>query len=223
MTDGRDGKGRFACGNHLNLVPFQPGNPGRPTSYRAEYDQIARKFFLMAKAGTDEDLADLLDTDVATLRKWKKKFPSFSAAIKQGKHHSDLEVAESTYFKATGGSVIVKEIVNVPVWDAAAKRVLKMPQVMETTKYIEGDSRAQHLWLMNRQGKHWRSGFALSDQPPPAGSQQPTVNVNITLQAEREQIEAIMARAIEVARASVSEPPEAPKPGLNGKANGHGR
>ena len=48
---------------------------GRPSKYKSEYAEQARKLCLLG--ATDTDMADFFDVDEATINRWKLDFPEF--------------------------------------------------------------------------------------------------------------------------------------------------
>ncbi len=65
---------------------------GRPTVYRGEYVEQARKLCLLG--ATNEDLAGFFEVVVSTIDKWIAEKPEFSGAIKEGREIADARVGE---------------------------------------------------------------------------------------------------------------------------------
>jgi hypothetical protein len=74
-------------------------------TYREEFAEQARKLCLLLGA-TDVHLANFFETTDRTIRAWKKKYPEFAAAVEKGKTIADLEVVNSLYNRAVGGSEV---------------------------------------------------------------------------------------------------------------------
>lgn len=117
---------------------------GRPTLYKQEYDEQARKLCLLG--ATDAELADFFGVHEDTINEWKSKHPSFSVSVKQGKIQADANVADRLYQRALGYEhpevdirVINQEIVQTPI-----------------TKVYAPDPTAAIFWLKNRQRAKWR-------------------------------------------------------------------
>lgn len=117
---------------------------GRPTLYKKEYDEQARKLCLLG--ATDAELANFFEVNEDTVHEWKKRHPSFSESIKKGKAQADADVADRLYQRAMGYQhaevdirVVDHEIVQTPI-----------------TKTYPPDSTAAIFWLKNRQAKKWR-------------------------------------------------------------------
>jgi hypothetical protein len=117
---------------------------GRPTKYKPEYAEQARKFCLLG--ADDERLARMFEVDVSTINQWKIDHPEFSESIKDGKERADAEVAKSLYHRALGYSHKAVKIMNVD-----GKVVHE-----EYTEHYPPDTGAAMAWLKNRQKQYWR-------------------------------------------------------------------
>jgi hypothetical protein len=73
---------------------------GRPSLYREEYAEQARKLCLLG--ATDKELADFFEIDVRTVYDWRRTKPEFSQAIAHGNMLADAEVAAKLYERAYG-------------------------------------------------------------------------------------------------------------------------
>lgn len=117
---------------------------GRPTQYRAEYADLARKFCLLG--ATDADLARSFEVGEATVNRWKLAHPEFCASIKAGKEEADANVAKSLYRRALGYThPAVKIFCN-------AGEVTEAPY----TERYPPDTTAAIFWLKNRKPEVWR-------------------------------------------------------------------
>lgn len=121
---------------------------GRPTDYKPEYAEQARKLCLLG--ATDKELADFFGVVERTINYWKYEYPEFLQSVKGGKDVADANVAESLYKRANGYEHAAIKIFA----DAKTGAVLKVP-------YIERhppDTMACIYWLNNRQRKtkKWR-------------------------------------------------------------------
>lgn len=117
---------------------------GRPSSYKPEYAEQARKLCLLGS--TDVELADFFEVCVDTVQEWKRTHPEFSYSIKRGKEQADSDVADRLYQRAMGYEhpevdirVIDHQIVQTPI-----------------TKIYAPDPAAAIFWLKNRQRAKWR-------------------------------------------------------------------
>ena len=73
---------------------------GRPSLYREEYAEQARKLCLLG--ATDKELADFWGVSVQTYYDWQKAHPEFLESIMRGKILADAEVADKLYQRALG-------------------------------------------------------------------------------------------------------------------------
>lgn len=129
---------------------------GRPSSYRAEYAEQARKICLLG--ATDEFLANFFGISVATVNKWKEDHPDFSEALKDGKDRADAEVANSLYRRALGYSCDAVKIVTVSRSSDPAKPEQKTVEhdLVAYREHYPPDTTACIFWLKNRQKHRWR-------------------------------------------------------------------
>ena len=122
-----------------------PEKGGRPTDYRAEYEEQAFKLCLLG--ATDAEMADFFDVSEQTINAWKKAQPKFLESLKRGKSHADTEVANSLYHRALGyAHEAVKIFCDKDGNITEAPYLERYPP--ETTAAI--------FWLKNRQSANWR-------------------------------------------------------------------
>lgn len=119
---------------------------GRPTDYRTEFPDKARKLCLLG--ATDKELADFFEVSESTINLWKISHPEFSESIARGKVSADAEVAEKLYHRALGYSHNAVKI----FMPAGAQT----PVYADYTEHYPPDTQAASLWLRNRQGSKWR-------------------------------------------------------------------
>lgn len=117
---------------------------GRPSSYKPEYDEQARKLCLLG--AVDKELADFFNVCEATINNWKNDFPSFLVSIKQGKEQADSDVADRLYQRAMGYTHAEEEIKVI------ANEVVRVP----TVKHYPPDATSAIFWLKNRRKSDWR-------------------------------------------------------------------
>ena len=117
---------------------------GRPSLYKEEYDEQARKLCLLG--ATDQELAEFFCVNEDTIYEWKNVHPSFSDSIKKGKIQADSNVADRLYQRAMGYEhpevdirVVNQEIIKTNI-----------------TKIYAPDPTAAIFWLKNRQRAKWR-------------------------------------------------------------------
>ena len=96
---------------------------------------------------TMEQLADYYEVHKDTIYEWQKVYPEFSDAIKSNTVLADVEVAKSTFKKATGFEYEEEESVII-------KGVLK---TIKVKKYAKPDTMAAMFWLQNRQPENWKN------------------------------------------------------------------
>lgn len=117
---------------------------GRPTGYRPEYCEMARKLCLLQS--TDLQIADFLGIAEKTLYLWKAKYPKFAQSIRDGKLKADAEIAKSIYRRALGYSHPEVHVSNYQGKITKTKLV----------KYYPPDTPAAIFWLKNRHPDKWR-------------------------------------------------------------------
>lgn len=72
--------------------------PGRPSSYRPEFAEQARKYCLLG--ATNERLAYLFEVGTSTIDRWLVEHDDFRCAVKSGREMADAEVASSLFQRA---------------------------------------------------------------------------------------------------------------------------
>lgn len=133
------------CHDHKITGTGNTRKVGRPSRYRPEFAEEARKLCLL-KGATNKDLAEHFGVCEDTIIEWKKKFPEFSESIKEGKRGADMEVANAMYRMATG----YREKVEKPV--ATETGV----EIVEYEQYFPPSVPAAFIWLKNRQSGFWK-------------------------------------------------------------------
>lgn len=99
---------------------------------------------------TDEQLANNMGINVATLYTWKKKYDEINDALKRGKEVVDIEV-ENSLLKAAKGYFVDEEKTYISEVNGV---VTKRKEI--TKKYIAPNTTAQIFWLKNRKPVEWR-------------------------------------------------------------------
>lgn len=119
---------------------------GRPPNYTPEHAEKARLFY--ETGVTDEQVARLLGVHLATLYRWRERYPEFAAAANAGKDDADARVKAAMYRRATGYDH--REIkAFVPLGAKAAVQV-------EVTRHIPADPHLGMQWLRLRRPSEWR-------------------------------------------------------------------
>lgn len=119
---------------------------GRPTAYKPEYAEQARKLCLLS--ATDVELSAFFEVSEQTLNTWKKVHPDFLESITRGKVLADADVASRLYERAMGYSHDAVKIV--------ANAVTGDEHIVPFTQHYPPDTQAASLWLRNRQPTKWR-------------------------------------------------------------------
>lgn len=113
---------------------------GRPTRYRKEYAEQARKLCLLGY--TDKELADFFQVQESTINNWKKAHPEFLESLKDGKDIVDSDIVKSLYNRAKGMKVQEEKMVD--------------GEVISLEKEIPPDPTSMIFWLKNRQPAKFR-------------------------------------------------------------------
>jgi hypothetical protein len=117
---------------------------GRPTSFKPEYVEQARK--LAALGATDREAAEFFEVAESTLHLWKHTHPEFSESLKVGKETADARVEQSLYRRALG-------------YSHDAVKIMSFEGSVITEPYVERyppDTTAAIFWLKNRRPDAWR-------------------------------------------------------------------
>lgn len=126
------------------VAPAEAKPPGRPSKYRDEFADQARKLCLLG--ATDVELADFFEVHPDTITEWKNVHDEFSVSIKRGKLQADANVADRLYQRAMG---FEHDDVHVSNYQGAVT-------LTPIRKVYAPDTGAAVFWLKNRQSKHWR-------------------------------------------------------------------
>lgn len=121
-----------------------PNLGGRPTAYRPEFVEQARKLALLG--AIDREIADFFKVTDRTLYTWKHVHPDFAEALKIGKEAADDRVEQALYRRALGYSHDAVKIMTV---DGS---VVQEPYV----EHFPPDTAACRYWLNNRRSAIWR-------------------------------------------------------------------
>ncbi|MCE6993071.1 helix-turn-helix domain-containing protein [Dyadobacter sp. CY323] len=131
---------------------------GRPSAYRDEYAEQARKLCLLG--AIDREMADFFGVSEQTLNAWKKEFPEFLEAIRAGKLKADAEVATKLYERACGS-----EWTEQQAFKLKAGKGEERVEIVTVRRAVPPDTNAIALFLHNRRPDLWRKN---ATTPPPA-------------------------------------------------------
>lgn len=123
---------------------------GRPTDYKEEYNEQARKLCLLGYI--DKELADFFGVCKATLNNWKQDHNGFLDSINAGKDVANAEVADSLYNRALGYSHPEVHVSNYQ------GEITLTPLI----KHYPPDTQAASLFLRNRRPDKWRDTKGLN-------------------------------------------------------------
>ena len=123
---------------------------GRPSSYRPEFAEQARKLCLLG--ATDAQLGEFFGVSEVTINAWKTAHPEFLKSLKDGKEKADALVAHSLYHRALGYKHDAVKIIAVARGDNQGSSVEQVPY----TEHYAPDTTAAIFWLKNRRPDLWR-------------------------------------------------------------------
>lgn len=102
---------------------------------------------------TEEQIAFNMGVNRSTLTDWKKRFPAFSDALKNGKEVVDFQV-ENALVKSALGYMTEEETIE-RVWNEE-KGVFEDQVTKRVRKFQPPNVTAQIFWLKNRRPDKWR-------------------------------------------------------------------
>ena len=130
-------------------VPKKPR--GRPSKYTPQFAEIAKR--LAIKGLIDKEIYDVLGITEPAGIEWKKKYPDFDKALKQGKKDYDSEHIESKLKKLANGYKFKSEkIVVVSDGQMLGSHVERVP----IEERVEPNLGAIKEWLHNRNPNRWK-------------------------------------------------------------------
>lgn len=95
---------------------------------------------------TDEQIAQNIGINPATLYDWKKKYPEISKALKKGKEVVDRQVENA----------LLKRALGYKYEEIKTEKTEEGKKVTVTVKEVVPDTTAQIFWLKNRKPDQWR-------------------------------------------------------------------
>lgn len=94
----------------------------------------------------DEQIAQNIGINPATLYDWKKKYPEISKALKNGKEVVDRQVENA----------LLKRALGYKYEETKTEKTNEGKKVTVTVKEVVPDTTAQIFWLKNRKPEQWR-------------------------------------------------------------------
>lgn len=94
----------------------------------------------------DEQIAQNIGINPATLYDWKKKYPEISKALKKGKEVVDRQVENA----------LLKRALGYKYEEIKTEKTEEGKKVTVTVKEVVPDTTAQIFWLKNRKPDQWR-------------------------------------------------------------------
>lgn len=95
---------------------------------------------------TDEQIAQKMDINIATLYRYKQNYCEICEALKKGKEIVDIQVENALLRRALGCTITEKKTKTTPFGE----------ETTEVTKDIPPDVAAIAIWLKNRKPDIWR-------------------------------------------------------------------
>lgn len=131
--------------------------PGRPTLFRPEYVEQARKLALLG--ATDREIGEFFEVSETTINNWKLRHPEFLESLKAGKEAADERVERSLFHRAIG-------------YKHEAVKMFQAGGEIISESYVEHyppDTTAAIFWLKNRRPKEWRDRHQQEISGPDGG------------------------------------------------------
>jgi hypothetical protein len=125
---------------------------GRPTEYRAENAEIARRACMLG--ATNETLAARFAVCRRTIDSWIATIPEFGDAVQQGREAADEAVVAALFDRAIG-----LELSETTVSCRDGETV-----TTTRTRRLPADTRACIFWLRNRRRGEWRENQRQVDE-----------------------------------------------------------
>ncbi len=135
---------------------------GKPSLYRPEHVELARRVCTYLGATTDQ-LADVIGVSEDAVKAWMKVHPELREAVTSGKMAADGRVAERLYARAMGWEheavkiFLVDEVETIENADGSkTTTITKKPLHVPYIERVPPDTTAATYWLNNRQKSYWR-------------------------------------------------------------------
>lgn len=137
-------------------LPRDKKGVGRPSDYRAEYSEAARKFSLLGVR--NERIAHLLDITMNQFDAWWQRHKPFREAILDGRDRADAEIADAMFRRAKGYDIKVvrREVTRVEKPGDGGKIITEThTKIIETSQHIPAEVGIGQRWLTLRHAE-WR-------------------------------------------------------------------
>lgn len=129
------------------------GKAGRPTEYRK--DMPERAYELMRDCGlTEKRLATAFGVHVDTIAEWKRVYPEFAKAIREGRRDHDSREIETSLARSAKG-YNYNEVKHEYECDTQAGTA-RLKATTRIRKHVPANVAAASFWLKNRAPKEWR-------------------------------------------------------------------
>lgn len=181
-------------------TPLEPGvvtegsavaGPGRPTEYKPEYCDSARK--LASGGATIAEIAAEFGVSRMTVHRWMAAHQDFRDSIKLASAEADERVELSLYERATG-------------YEYDATKIFCSEGMITTHDYKEhvpADLKAIHMWLLNRRPKDWKNVQKIEHTGPGGGPVEVSISGDIA--KARRVAFALGQAAMQLARAKAAD------------------
>jgi hypothetical protein len=137
-------------------TPRKKAKDKKKTGRKSSYDEKKTPllvFNLCKEFGAiDKQIAKTLNISVATLNKWKIKYPEFIESLKSGKDQFDSNSVENALRKRALGYEYIEKHEGISKVDGIATVSKK-----QVTKEVAASVTAQMYWLQNRNPERWKN------------------------------------------------------------------
>jgi hypothetical protein len=142
-----------------DAAPPQKKRIGRPPiHYDPNYHPMVAKGFAI-EGMIHPEISKKLGISLDTFKNWRKKYPEFFAAVKEGKEEADSKVIASLYKRCLG-------------FTAQEQRALNVGGCLEIATVdvnVAPDPTSIVFWLCNRQRDKWHRGTRVELSGPDGG------------------------------------------------------
>lgn len=134
---------------------------GRPSDYNEKVKSRLLEIKAWCRDGaTNEEIAESLGINPSTLYEYKKAYPEFSNALKEGKAVVDIKVENALLNNALGYDYEEETVVmekTVEYKDGKKYKEIIIPRKIKVTKHKESETKATMFWLQNRKPDTWKN------------------------------------------------------------------